>query len=154
ARPRIPQMENLAPVSRRNRNPRASMVISLMLSIRSVRAIVVGLGSIDTPDTIVFPTAIVGSQWNVRLRQSCGREVSIDRANSNHVLASEIELTALCRQFVATSEEVAKDLALLAGRIDEEPTELRTLQLAAAKEIAAAQMRLRLEADRLEGPPE
>jgi len=55
---------------------------------------------------------------------------------------------------VATSEEVAKDLALLAGRIDEEPTELRTLQLAAAKEIAAAQMRLRLEADRLEGPPE
>ena len=70
------------------------------------------------------------------------------------MLASEIELTALCRQFVATSEEVAKDLALLAGRIDEEPTELRTLQLAAAKEIAAAQERLRLEADRLEGPPE
>ena len=70
------------------------------------------------------------------------------------MLASEIELAALRSQFVATSEEIAKDLSLLAGRIDEEPTELRALQLAAAKEIAAAQMRLRLEADRLEGPPE
>jgi hypothetical protein len=70
------------------------------------------------------------------------------------VLASEIELAALRSQFVATSEEIAKDLSLLAGRIDEEPTELRQLQLAAAKEIAAAQQRLRLEADRLEGPPE
>ena len=70
------------------------------------------------------------------------------------MLASEIELAALRSQFVATSEEIAKDLSLLAGRIDEEPAELRALQLAAAKEIAAAQMRLRLEADRLEGPPE
>jgi hypothetical protein len=55
---------------------------------------------------------------------------------------------------VATSQEIAKDLSLLAGRIDEEPTEVRELQLAAAKEIADAQGRLRLEADRLEGPPE
>jgi len=70
------------------------------------------------------------------------------------VLASEIELAALRSQFMATSEEIAKDLTLLAGRIDEEPTELRALQLAAAKEIAVAQERLRLEADRLEGPPE
>jgi len=70
------------------------------------------------------------------------------------VLASEIELAALRSQFVATSEEIAKDLSLLAGRIDEEPTELRQLQLAAATEIAAAQERLRLEADRLDGPPE
>ena len=70
------------------------------------------------------------------------------------MLASEIELAALRSQFMATSEEIAKDLTLLAGRIDEEPTELRALQLTAAKEIAAAQERLRLEADRLEGPPE
>ena len=70
------------------------------------------------------------------------------------MLASEIELAALRSQFVATSEEIAKDLSLLAGRIDEEPAEVRALQLAAAKEIAAAQMRLRLEANRLEGPPE
>jgi hypothetical protein len=70
------------------------------------------------------------------------------------VLATEIELAALRSQFVATSEEIAKDLALLAGRIDEEPTEVRAPQLAAAKEITAAQERLRLEADRLEGPPE
>jgi len=70
------------------------------------------------------------------------------------VLASEIELAALRSQFVATSEEIAKDLSLLAGRIDEEPTELRQLQLAAATEIAVAQERLRLEADRLEGPTE
>jgi hypothetical protein len=46
------------------------------------------------------------------------------------------------------------DLSLLAGRIDEEPTEVRASQLAAAKEIAAAQERLRFEVDRLEGPPE
>src|SRR5262245_2978524 len=82
----------------------------------------------------------------------CGRYQSPERRT--HVLASEIELAALRSQFVATSEEIAKDLSLLAGRIDEEPTELRQLQLAAATEIAAAQERLRLEADRLEGPPE
>ena len=70
------------------------------------------------------------------------------------MLASEIELAALRSQFVATSEEIAKELSLLVGRIDEEPTELRQLQLAAATEIAVAQERLRLEADRLEGPPE
>jgi hypothetical protein len=70
------------------------------------------------------------------------------------VLATEIELAALHSQFVVTSEEIARDLSLLAGRIDEEPTEVRASQLAAAKEIAAAQKRLRLEADRLEGPRE
>jgi hypothetical protein len=70
------------------------------------------------------------------------------------VLATEIELAALHSQFVATSEEIAKDLSLLAGRIDEEPTEVRESQLAAAKEIAAAQERLRLEVDRLAGPPD
>ena len=70
------------------------------------------------------------------------------------MLASEIELAALRSRFMATSEEIAKDLTLLAGRIDEEPTELRALQLAAAKEIAVAQERLRLESDRLEGLPE
>ena len=70
------------------------------------------------------------------------------------MLESEIELAALRSQFVATSEEIAKELSLLVGRIDEEPTELRQLQLAAATEIAVAQERLRLEADRLEGPTE
>jgi hypothetical protein len=70
------------------------------------------------------------------------------------VLASEIELTALRRRFVATSKEIAKDLSLLAGRIEGEPTEVRASQQAAAKEITAAQERLRLEADQLEGPLE
>jgi hypothetical protein len=79
---------------------------------------------------------------------------AIDRLSERVMLASEIELAALRSQFVATSEEIAKDLALLAGRIDEEPTDVQGLQLAAAKEIAAAQERLRLEADRLEGPTE
>jgi hypothetical protein len=70
------------------------------------------------------------------------------------VLASEIKFVALRKRFMAASEEIAKDLSLLVGRVDEEPTEVRALQLAAAKEIAAAQVRLRLEADRLEGAPE
>lgn len=68
------------------------------------------------------------------------------------MLASEIELTALRRRFVAASKEIAKDLSLLAGRIEEEPTEVRASQQAATKEITAAQERLRLEADQLEGP--
>src|SRR5262249_11837921 len=42
----------------------------------------------------------------------------------------------------------------MVGRIDEEPPEIRALQLAAAEEIAAAQERLRLEAEQLEGPPQ
>ena len=69
------------------------------------------------------------------------------------MLAAEIELADLRKQFVATSEEIAKDLSLMVGRIDEEPPEVRALQLAAAEEIAAAQERLRLEAEQLEGSP-
>src|SRR5262245_51809887 len=42
----------------------------------------------------------------------------------------------------------------MVGRIDEEPPEVRALQLVASKEIAAAQERLRLEAEQLAGPPE
>src|SRR5262249_944196 len=63
-------------------------------------------------------------------------------------------LADLRKQFVATSEEIAKDLSLMVGRIDEEPPEVRALQLAAAEEIAAAQERLRLEAEQLEGSPQ
>ena len=70
------------------------------------------------------------------------------------MLAAEIELADLRKQFVATSEEIAKDLSLMVGRIDEEPPEVRALQLAAAEEIAAAQERLRLEAEQLEGSPQ
>ena len=70
------------------------------------------------------------------------------------MLASEIEITALRRRFVAASKEIAKDLSLLAGRIKDEPTEVRASQQAAAEEITAAQERLRLEADQLEGPLE
>ena len=81
------------------------------------------------------------------------REVSIAWADSSQVLAAEIELADLRKQFVATSEEIAKDLSLMVGRIDEEPPEVRALQLAAAEEIAAAQERLRLEAEQLEGSP-
>ena len=70
------------------------------------------------------------------------------------MLASEIELTALRRRFVATSKEIAKDLSLLAGRIEDEAPEVRASQQAATKEITAAQERLTLEADQLEGPLE
>lgn len=70
------------------------------------------------------------------------------------MLASEIELAALRKRFLATSEQIARDLSLMAGRIDEEPLEVRALQLAAAQEIAAAQERLRREAEQLEGPKE
>jgi hypothetical protein len=34
------------------------------------------------------------------------------------VLAAEIELADLRKQFVATSEEIAKDLSLMVGRIE------------------------------------
>jgi len=70
------------------------------------------------------------------------------------VLAAEIELANLRKRFVATSKEIAKDLSLMVGRIDEEPPEVRALQRAAAKEIATAQERVWLEAEQLAGPPE
>ena len=70
------------------------------------------------------------------------------------MLAAEIELANLRKRFVATSKEIAKDLSLMVGRIDEEPPEVRALQRAAAKEIATAQERVWLEAEQLAGPPE
>jgi SPOR domain len=55
-------------------------------------------------------------------------------------------------RFLAVSEEIAKDLASLTRHIGEEPTGERAWQLAAAKEIAAAEERLRTEVSRLAGP--
>jgi SPOR domain len=55
-------------------------------------------------------------------------------------------------RFLAVSEEIAKDLSSLTRHIGEEPTGERAWQLAAAKEIAAAEERLRTEVSRLAGP--
>jgi SPOR domain len=66
--------------------------------------------------------------------------------------SGEFELGAMRARFVAVSEEIAKDLLLLTSRIDEEPAAERASQLAAAKEIDAAQERLRIEVNQLAGP--
>ncbi len=55
-------------------------------------------------------------------------------------------------RFLAVSEEIAKDLASLIRHIGEEPAGEGAWQLAAAKEIAAAEERLRTEVSRLTGP--
>ena len=55
-------------------------------------------------------------------------------------------------RFLAVSEEIAKDLASLIRHLGEEPAGEGAWQLGAAKEIAAAEERLRTEVSRLAGP--
>jgi sporulation related protein len=65
----------------------------------------------------------------------------------------EFELSVMRNRFLAVSEQIANELAVLSNRIGEAPPALRGPLLVAAGQIAKAQERLRAEADRLAGLP-
>jgi SPOR domain len=65
----------------------------------------------------------------------------------------EFELSGMRDRFLAVSDEIANELAALIRRIGEVPPSLRGPLIVAAGQIAEAQERLRIEADRLVGLP-
>jgi hypothetical protein len=65
----------------------------------------------------------------------------------------EFELSGMRDRFLAVSNEIANELAVLSRRIGDVPPALRVPLIFAAGQIAQAQERLRIEADRLVGLP-